>query len=215
MKKLLRKNIWLFVAVVSFFIFWSLYSVFYVSDFAAETDRFQESILKVERNLLANHDQFVAEVEETPLEEIWNKTNPSDAIEHYLVQDDSLMYWSNNSLDVGPIVEQNWPSGFYQLSNGFYFIKSTSLGPYTILSSLMVKSKYAYENRHLKNQLVNDLYLPSDVFVNIESDEGDPIYDSSGKVIFHLLHTGEKNISENQELFIFLLVPTIFTVKLI
>lgn len=204
MKKLLRKNIWLFVAVVSFFISWSLYSVFYVSDIATETDRFQESILKVERNLLANHDQFLAEVEETPLEEIWNKTNPSDAIEHYLVQDDSLMYWSNNSLDVGPIVEQNWPSGFYQLSNGFYFIKSTSLGPYTILSSLMVKSKYVYENRHLKNQLVNDLYLPSDVFVNIASDEGDPIYDSLGKVIFHLLHTGEKNISENQELFIFL-----------
>lgn len=204
MKRLIRNNAWLFVAVVSFIVSWGLYSVFYISNIESETERFQKSILELEQNLNVDHQSFLKVVDETVVSEIWEKNTERVPIKHYIVQKDSFIYWSDNTVDFNGFIAEERETGFYQMNNGFYFIKSTKLGDYLVLSSLMVKSKYAYENEHLKNRLVNDLYLPNDVYVNIESNDGAPIYDSSGRVIFHLLHTGDKNISEHQELLIFL-----------
>jgi signal transduction histidine kinase len=204
MKKLIRNNAWLFLSVVSFIISWGLYSVFYVSNIESETKRFQKSILELEQNLNSDHQAFTEIVEETALSTIWKNQTEKTPINHFIIQSDSLIYWSDNTLELNNFLEQDRRTGFYQMNNGFYFIQYSELGDYVVLSSLMVKSKYAYENEHLQNKLVNDLYLPNDVYVNIESNDGAPIYDSSGDVIFHLLHTGEKNISDNQELLIFL-----------
>jgi len=204
MKRFIRNNTWLFVAVVSFVLSWSLYSIFYVSNIENATERFQKSILELEKKLKGDHINFLKTVEVTPLEEIWNQHRADFAVNHYLARADSFVYWSDNNVSLDDFVDARLTSGFYQLNNGFYFIKSSNVGDYVVLSSLKIKSKYAYENEHLENKLLNDLYLPNDVYVNIESDEGAAIYDSSGKVIFHLLHTGLKNISDNQELLIFL-----------
>jgi two-component system, NtrC family, nitrogen regulation sensor histidine kinase NtrY len=204
MKKLIRNNAWLLVAVVSFIISWSLYSVFYVSNIEAETTRFQKSIIELEQKLKTAHVDFVKTVEVSSLKSIWNSKTDNSVVNHYLIKSDSLLYWSDNNVTLEDFLIQHKTSGFYRMKNGFYFLKTSSIGDYFAVSSLKIKSRYAYENEHLQNKLVNDLYLPSDVFVNIETNNGTPIFDSSGEVIFHLLHTGEKNISDNQEIFIFL-----------
>jgi signal transduction histidine kinase len=205
MKKLIRNNVWLFVAVISFIISWSLYSLFYISNIDSETKRFQKSFIELELKLQSNHESFLKKVQETTLDNLW-RTMPSadNRVNHYLVNEDSLVYWSDNKVPLKDFLDANKGSGFYKMSNGFYFIQSSFVGDYLLASSLKVKSKYVYENEHLQNKLTNDLYLPSDVYVNIETDIGAPIYDSSGQVVFHLLHTGEKNISDHQEILIFL-----------
>lgn len=204
MKKLIRNNSWLFVAVISFLISWSLYSVFYVSNIETETTRFQKSIIELEQKLKTSHTVFVKNVEFSSLKTIWDTKTNNSVVNNYLIKSDSLVYWSDNNLPLKEFLAEHKATGFYRLKNGFYFMKTTTIGDYFAVSSLKIKSRYAYENKHLQNKLVNDLYLPSDVFVNIESNKGTPIYDSSGEVIFNLLHTGEKNISDNQQSLIFL-----------
>lgn len=204
MKRLIRNNSWLFVAVISFIISWSLYSIFYDSNIQSETKRFQKSIVELEQKLQTSHEVFAKSVEVSSLNNIWNTTFENSVVNHYLLRFDSLVYWTDNNVSLNDFLDQSRKTGFYRMSNGFYFMNSSTVGDYLVVSSLKIKSKYAYENEHLENKLVNDLYLPSDVYVNIENDNGTPIYDSSGEVIFHLLHTGEKNISDNQEMLIFL-----------
>ncbi len=100
--------------------------------------------------------------------------------------DDSLVFWSDNSFKIpekGFKIEQSVVS----LQNGWYFVKTVKAVNKTVTGLILLKNKYNYENRFLRNKFPDEYHLPSCYLIS-KNDlvNGGAIHALNGLTLFYL-----------------------------
>jgi two-component system, NtrC family, nitrogen regulation sensor histidine kinase NtrY len=103
-------------------------------------------------------------------------------------RDDSLIYWSDNTLPLSSLKEQEVTGKHFEfISNGWYVIKpylSDSIRAYGLI---LIKTQYPYENDFLVNGFQPDLKLPTSTQILTEPEPGSfSILDWEGIYLFSI-----------------------------
>lgn len=109
-------------------------------------------------------------------------------------RNDSLIYWSDNSLSFSLFSEGKFSGSRFQfISNGWYVIKpylNDSLRAYGLI---LVKTEYPYENDYLESRFQPDLKLPASTELYAESKPGSfSVLDWEGIYLFSIKFRGEE-----------------------
>ncbi len=109
-----------------------------------------------------------------------------------IFQGNQLKYWSDRSISFyNQNNEQLQDDGFVHLPNGYYLLKKRVAGSYQILGFHLIKHKYTYENKYLKNTFFDKYDLPDDF--QISETKGKnlfPVYDTAGSYLFSIKPVG-------------------------
>ena len=109
-------------------------------------------------------------------------------------RNDSLIYWSDNSLSFSLFDEGNFTGKHFQfISNGWYVVKpylNDSLRAYGLI---LVKTQYPYENDFLGSRFQPDLKLPASTKLYTEAKPGSfSVLDWEGIYLFSIKFSGEE-----------------------
>lgn len=120
-----------------------------------------------------------------------------------LFTEDSLRRWNQDELQIDKELLYLSP-GVYQFSNGWYYLKRSSLkDDCEIVGLLKIMSQYSYQNKHLRTS-----FGPAFQFQTIEkiseSKEGHPIQNIDGEVLFYLRSKPNFATSDYQSLLFFI-----------
>ncbi len=111
----------------------------------------------------------------------------------YLIfKDNQLKYWSDRSIsfyDNNNSLLQN--DGFVHLPNGYYLIKKRTKEDYQIYGFHLIKHKYTYENKYLKNTFFRKYDLPDDFQISETRNKNTvPVYNVDGGYLFSIKPVG-------------------------
>jgi signal transduction histidine kinase len=116
-----------------------------------------------------------------------------------IFENDTLVYWSNNSLPVRNILTYtNFNKPVIKLPNGWYVCKKFKTYNFTVIGLILIKYEYVYQNDYLINDFQKEFGIPS--YKNIiisENENGIPIYNINGQLLFRIYVTD--NTSKIQE----------------
>ncbi len=121
--------------------------------------------------------RFISQFTRTPTPEpdkrlsYWHELNNRKPVEWLLVfiyQNDSLIWWSDNS---APAPGSDITEGIRFFYNGWYEFYTTGTRDIRVVGMLKVKNQYAYQNRFLSNEFHPCITLPSQVKITTEPDE--------------------------------------------
>jgi signal transduction histidine kinase len=133
-------------------------------------------------------------------------------------RNDSLKFWSDNSLPVGLYYDESLfkdPAVF--LGNGWFLKKEKTFGETKVVGLLLIKTAYSYENKFLKNEFNKDFWLPSATRIFRNPDSRFPVYNSIGDYLFSLDFTNIPKYSTTQlyiSLFCYLAGILLFIISL-
>ena len=123
-----------------------------------------------------------------------------------IYRDGILQFWSNRSIAFYENIS-NFKStnGLVVLPNGYYLARAVNAGNTQIVGLHLIKYKYPFENKYLKN-IYNSYYsLPKDfIILEGESEQAYPVRNNSGEYLFSVLPSGQYLCTTNQ-----LLLPAI------
>ncbi|MCE2710935.1 MAG: ATP-binding protein [Cryomorphaceae bacterium] len=155
---------------------------------------FQDQFLSAEVELL----DFLTDAEKKcNTGNVWDITHSKFIFHRYT--DDTLTYWSSNSMPVGKYAELLFPSnGLIHLQNGWYFTRIKHVGNQTFCASFLVKNEYPYENTDLSNGFSPLFQSYSRNFqISLEEDQGFAVRDNGKRYLFSLI---ESHVDENVSL---------------
>ena len=128
----------------------------------------------------------------------------------YIFNNDSLVYWSTNSIPINnQLYNNNFETPFNQFENGWAEVLKRKNGNYTIVGLLLIKFDYVYENDHLVNNFEQAFSVKRDI--GISADQGDyNIFNSQDGFLFSLLFPNNVSPSVSESLLLFALVILCF-----
>ncbi len=162
------------------------------------TDAFrQELVQKFEQTLQQKEEQAAALLEEagrqlkdvppkafftTPLPSISRGTNL------FLYRNDTLRYWSDNSIPVDRMLDlSSFHSHVMALNNGWYRIVEQQQGKYRLYALILLKQTYPYHNQYLSDHFGPGFDLPAGANITQEVDEQSlPVRSRNGDTYFRL-----------------------------
>jgi signal transduction histidine kinase len=105
--------------------------------------------------------------------------------------EDSLRFWSNNSVEVGSKIESsNLNNSIVNLNNAWYYVKNIHDKNIDIFGLIKIRNDYSYENDYLQNEFQADFKLPSSIQISmVPLSYSYDIYDSENKYLFSLVPT--------------------------
>lgn len=105
-----------------------------------------------------------------------------------LYQGDSLFYWSDHRVLVGPgLRNAQADEGFVRLANGYYLFRRAEHGQVLAIGLLPLRTDYAVENRYLTDRFADYLHVPEGAILQAADGAGFPVRDASGETQFRLL----------------------------
>jgi len=107
-------------------------------------------------------------------------------------QNGELVYWSDRSLaffdNMRDFTEKE---KLIQLPNGFYLAHYKQINDFDIIGLHLIKYKYQYENKYLKNRFLKDYKLPDEFEIEPNKpDELYSVYNSDGHFLFSIKPQG-------------------------
>jgi len=161
--------------------------------------QFSEKVLhqkeKKVKEQLIQYDEFLKtknpkELFELNVEKDINLFN-DEGIVYLIYQNDSLLYWSDNSPSVEEYMKEVClDNDVAKLKNGYYEIikeKSRTNNSYSIYGLILLKHQFSYQNTYLKNTFFKDYHLPDDTEILENIENGSEILrNSEGKTLLHL-----------------------------
>lgn len=111
-----------------------------------------------------------------------------------------LNYWSNRSISFyNNFDEFENDNGLIELRNGYYLAKTIHRNNYDIVGLILIKNKFDYENKYLKNTFYEEYKLP-DEFQIVKNKNKDllQVIDKNGEFLFSVLPTGQFLCTTNQ-----------------
>ncbi|MCF8297506.1 MAG: GHKL domain-containing protein [Saprospiraceae bacterium] len=169
------------------------------------SSNFEKQLLKKDKILERSFYDF-----ETVLKE--NKKNPhfdlikqnfsydQDGIIILVYSNDTLKYWSDNSVpvyNISDLLQTNETIKF--LENGWFYLKTKKIENYTIFGAVLLKSIYPYQNDYLINEFQKDFKLAANTEISLKQ-ETYQIHSANGKF---LLSLNFPKVYESNELRIF------------
>jgi signal transduction histidine kinase len=109
-----------------------------------------------------------------------------------IYQNGELVYWSDRSLafydKMSDFVEEK---KLIQLPNGFYLAHYKQINEFDIIGLHLIKYKYQYENKYLKNRFLKDYKLPDEFEIEEnETNKLNAVYSSDGDYLFSIKPQG-------------------------
>jgi two-component system, NtrC family, nitrogen regulation sensor histidine kinase NtrY len=112
-------------------------------------------------------------------------------------RNDSILFLSHNSLPVRHEMISDLNYGVYNLENGWYQISTDTIEDVKIWLFALIKNEYKYRNKFLRNSFYHDYNAPDHLNIIADKDQGLPIKDASGNILFSLefsyLNTEKEN----------------------
>ncbi|WP_372950094.1 ATP-binding protein [Mariniphaga sp.] len=107
-------------------------------------------------------------------------------------QSENLVYWSDRSLafydKISDFAEKE---KLIQLPNGFYLAHYKQINEFDIIGLHLIKYKYQYENKYLKNRFLKDYKLPDEFEIEVnKSDALYAVHNSEGDYLFNIKPQG-------------------------
>ncbi len=114
-------------------------------------------------------------------------------------KNDSVVYWSTNSIPVEDIiVDTLYISEIFHLNNGWYEIREKRFKDYLIRGAILIKREYRYQNEYLTNAFQKDFTLPDNCEIQL-MEGGYNVFSSEGYLLCSLLFKNVKTFSEISE----------------
>jgi nitrogen fixation/metabolism regulation signal transduction histidine kinase len=167
-------------------------------------EKYLNKLIAINQNTFQN--DFDAFKKELP------KTREKD-ISYYVYKKDSLIFWSDNYFPIPLTYNEEFfeNKNLVRVENGWYVLKTLKTKQKVCIAAILVKSEYKYENDYLLNEINPDL-----INNNQRIDLSDSIKNAfivknkEGRVMFSLVMDGDNQLTENQEIFIFLFYFLVF-----
>jgi len=110
-------------------------------------------------------------------------------IDIFVYKNDTLQFWSDNSIPINDNFYNAYENDSYiRLLNGNYIIKKSYEHPYTIISLILIKTEYKYNNDYLINRFQKDFDIPDDFSISENINEQN-IHNKKGKFLFSINST--------------------------
>lgn len=217
LKNVHKKWKWLFVAVLTFFVFGYVLRSERERGHTREVKVFQDRFIELENELDRRLEENFKAFRETGIEDRWINGVQSENINIHAYRRDSLKYWSTNELPILRFAEIHFPAqGLVHLQNGWYFAKTKSVDHLIVSASFLIKQDYSYENEDLENNFSDELKLDFNADISLDPDTPGnyKILDKEGNYVFSIqpLHANEYSETKAVILLLLLLSGIIFLV---
>lgn len=207
MFSLLKKYFWFFTALLSTLVLAVYFFSVHAVDPEEETARLNESFLKLEKEVYAELDRTEQELKRFGIEKQWSLIDDQSEVFTHIYSNDSLKFWSSNRLPIIRFADIHFPvDGIVHLQNGWYFARTREVDDFLIVSSVLIKADYAYENKDLINGFSPDLEMHLNATIGIDEMAGYPVLDKNGNYIFSVVPNEIQNIPETSSLTLLLLL---------
>jgi signal transduction histidine kinase len=131
------------------------------NDFIAKTAKIQKSIS--EREIISTDilNTTFLEYKKSGVNKLFSNEQLSEnsiqnGISVFIFKNDTLIFWSDNKVQIDNIYNYDFgQKRILLLKNGWYEINKKEVGEIKILSLLLIKNEYGYENDYLTNDLFN------------------------------------------------------------
>ena len=109
-----------------------------------EKEALLDSYLVFLNETLSKQDEFIPENDNLNKEENDLKDNE---ISLFALENDSLIYWSNNSINLPPsIINKEFESQIEFIDNGWFYIKKTTVDKKQLLGLVLIQKEFTFEN---------------------------------------------------------------------
>ena len=194
-KSYIRHFILLSVSLVLFFfgIFSNKLSFYSLRQYTLHK-RFQEDLYSKEFQLDDLLDDLEPEFSQFKVKDFYTEftdqelnTLSDEGLLLFVYENDSLTFWSDNSLPVDPVYNDHlFRDPAFFLSNGWFLRKVKIFDEVRVVGLLMIKKEYSYENKFLKNEFNADFLVPAATKIIDDPDARFPVYNSLGDYLFSL-----------------------------
>ncbi len=160
-----------------------------------EKERFAESIIS---NIAVNIRQAKTYSFKTLSYKYNSEFSLKNGLSILIYRNDTLQFWSDNSVPITDKFYETYQDGDYiRLKNGSYIIKRVNENNFTIVSLILIKTEYKYNNDYLINSFQKDFDLPSDFTIS-DNVTRNNIHNKEGKFLFSIKTNPsiERTISE-------------------
>lgn len=107
---------------------------------------------------------------------------------------DSLIFWNDNSFSI-PTKEyiDSLKSQLVDFDNGSYYIKKIEKDSSLLVGLLLIKKKFPYQNKFLKNQFASGFNIPNSVELGFEQNSEHCIFNQKGDFLYSLQKSEYEN----------------------
>ncbi|SHF10392.1 His Kinase A (phospho-acceptor) domain-containing protein [Mariniphaga anaerophila] len=160
---------------------------------------FQKQLLQHEQELTDRLDEIALSVQEKSFDENLSGNiylsceNMQESGYGFLIyRDGELVYWSDRSLAFyDELSDFQEKEGLVQLPNGYYISVLNHVENFEIIGLHLIKNKYHYENKYLKNDFFKEYKLPEEFEIE-KNKNGNlfAVYDIAGDYLFSIKPKG-------------------------
>ncbi|MDR1592707.1 MAG: GHKL domain-containing protein [Prevotellaceae bacterium] len=112
-------------------------------------------------------------------------------ISYYVIQDDRLIFWSDNHVDISQLNLQELPQeAFVELNNATCVLKSKQAGNATVLALIKIKNVYDINNLYVTNDFAQGFWVNKHLTVtSCSSNLPTTVYSTNNTALFSLTKT--------------------------
>jgi signal transduction histidine kinase len=154
-------------------------------------DRFEEKFQSLETES-SDYLENLATLQKPPTS-LFASAEPHDFLETFIYRNDSLKYWSTNSISVPSFWDGEVEDGVHFIQNGWYNVQSRIVDQTTFIVVFPIKKEFPYENTDLKNEFLSYLDFPYDATVSKSAAPNAVIHSFDDSIAFYLSIPSSKN----------------------
>ncbi|MFI5164249.1 MAG: hypothetical protein ACHQHP_03265, partial [Bacteroidia bacterium] len=118
-------------------------------------------------------------------------------LDFLIFENDTLRFWTDNTVAVDDNLSQNNFSGnIVKLPKGWFEVLHLSAGKKNIFALILLKREYAYENKYLVNEFLDEYHLNAEVQIRVDSTKTGRKFTGKGDIA-----EGDVRSSDGQYLF--------------
>ena len=119
-------------------------------------DEMEQVMAQVNKDSMADLDQYF-----TLLHSQMNEGTSGKGLDLFIVKDDTLRFWTGNKVSVETLlVNENERDGLVFAGNSWLLKRERKVGDCRLISLILIKHEYQYENRFLRNDFQADFNVP-------------------------------------------------------
>ncbi len=138
-------------------------------------DEMEEVLARVNKDSMADPGQYF-----TLLHSQMNEGTSGKGLDLFIVRDDTLRFWTGNAVSAETLLaNERERDGMVFAGNSWLLKRERKVGDCRLISLILIKHEYQYENRFLRNDFQADFHVPAGTLIMQGSDQtGRTILDS-------------------------------------
>lgn len=155
---------------------------------AIRTGEFQQQLKVKEDRAAKTLDDVKNIIIHSSKDSLINYPFANDDISHYVFENNELIFWSDNNLDISNISLPDSTDWHYvQLPNSHCVSRLQTFDSYKFLALIKIKNNYPYENDELKNNFASGFNIDKEIMIiNGKSTDKHAVVCSHGSYLFTL-----------------------------